>query len=78
MPIIVTPHSEQEEKVLRAFLDSLQYEYSEETELDIPAPPGAQRQTLEEYNQELENAVSEAESGRYITHDEIKKKMRSC
>ena len=78
MPIIVTPHSEQEEKVLRAFLDSLQYEYSEEAELDIPAPPGAQRQTLEEYNQELENAVSEAESGRYITHDEIKKKMRSC
>lgn len=77
MPIIVTPHSEQEEKVLRAFLDSLQYEYSEEAELDIPAPPGAKRQTLEEYNQEIAEAEAEYIKGKSVSMEELKKQMKS-
>lgn len=77
MAILVSPHNEQEEKVLRAFLDSMEYEYSEEEDLDIPAPPGAKRQTIEEYNEELEKAVAEVESGNFITHEETIKQINS-
>lgn len=35
MAILVSPQNEQEEKVLSAFLDSLECEYSEEEDLDI-------------------------------------------
>ena len=37
MAILVTTHNEQEEKVLLAFLNSLQYDYTP-FEFDIPAP----------------------------------------
>lgn len=32
-----------------------------------------ERQTIEEYNEELEQANAEIEAGNYITHDEVKK-----
>ncbi len=35
----------------------------------------SERQTLEEYNEELEEAVTEIETGHYITHEEVKKKL---
>ena len=68
MAILVTPHSEQEEKVLLAFLDSLDYEY-------LPQPGFGKPQTIEEYNREIENAVAEIESGKFITQKELEKEM---
>ncbi|GAA4303191.1 hypothetical protein [Compostibacter hankyongensis] len=38
MAILVSPHDEKEEKVLLAFLDSLQYRYQEMKE-ELTAPP---------------------------------------
>lgn len=76
MPIIVLPHNEQEERVLLAFLESLEYEYSEEEDLDIPAPPGAKRQTIKEYNQEIAEAEEEYKRGESFTIEELKRKMR--
>jgi len=32
-------------------------------------------QTLQEYNEELEQAVSEIEAGHYMTHDEVIKRI---
>lgn len=32
-------------------------------------------QTLQEYNDELEDAVTRIEAGHYITHDEVKKRI---
>ena len=32
-------------------------------------------QTLEEYNEELEQGNAEIEAGHYITHDEVKKRI---
>lgn len=76
MPIIVLPHNEREERVLLAFLESLEYEYSEEEGPDIPAPPGAKRQTIEEYNQEIAEAEEEYKRGESFTIEELKRKMR--
>lgn len=77
MAILVTPHNEQEEKVLRAFLDSLKYDYLEEENICIPPPPGVKRQTLEEYNQEIDNAVAEIEAGNYLTHEQVLKEFEN-
>ena len=35
----------------------------------------SQRQTLEEYNDELEEGNTEIEAGNYITHEEVKKRL---
>jgi len=32
-------------------------------------------QTLEEYNEELEEAVSEIEAGHFLTNEEVKKRI---
>lgn len=77
MPIIVSPHNAQEEKVLLAFLKSLEYEFSEEDDISVPSPKGERRQTLEEYNEEIENAVAEAEAGIFYTHEEVLKMIES-
>lgn len=77
MSIIVSPHNEQEEKVLLAFLNSLEYEFSEEEDISVPPPEGERRQTLEEYNEEIENAVAEVESGIFYTHEEVLKMIES-
>lgn len=74
MDILVSPRNPKEEKVLRAFLDSLEYEYSEE-DIYIPPPPGAKRQTLEEYNKEIEEAEEEYKRGEYFTHEEVVKEF---
>lgn len=76
MTIIVNPKSKKEEKVLRSFLDSLEYEYAEE-DLNIPPPPGAKRQTIEEYNQEISEAEAAYEKGEDMTNDELKKQTKT-
>lgn len=77
MPIIVSPHNAQEEKVLLAFLNSLEYEFSEEEYIPIPSSKRETRQTLEEYNEELERAVSEVQSGNFISHEDALKEIES-
>ena len=76
MDILVSPHNEQEEKVLRAFPDSLQYDYSD-TSLDIPPPSGEKRQTIEEYNKEIDDAEAEFERGNFTTHEDLIEEMKS-
>lgn len=78
MHSIVSPHNEREEKVLLAFLGSLQYEFSEEEEnIRIPAPKGLKRQTLEEYNEEIAETETKYEKGKFISIYELKKQMKS-
>lgn len=76
MEIVVTPHSPEEEKVLLAFLDSLRYEY---TSLSLkPEPPGGeQKQTIEQYNNEIAEAEAEYKKGASVTIEELKKNMNS-
>ena len=75
MSILVTPHNEQEEKILLAFLNSLQYEYTP-FEIDIAAPAGEKRQTIEEYNNEIAEAEGEYKKGDSLSADELKNNMQ--
>lgn len=77
MSIIVSPHNEREEKVLKAFLKSLEYDYFEEDDLDIPAPKGTKRQTLKEYNNEIAEAEAAYKRGESLTTKELRKQMKS-
>jgi hypothetical protein len=76
MEIVVTPHNEQEEKILLAFLNSMQYEY---TSLDSKnqMPVNERKQTIEEYNDEIAEAEKEYKKGKSVTTDELKKSMNS-
>jgi hypothetical protein len=76
MSIIVTPHNEQEEKILLAFLNSLEYDYTT-FEVDIPTPAGEKRQTIEEYNNEIAEAEAEYKKGNSVSTDDLKKNMQS-
>ena len=67
---MVNIKNEQEEKVLLAFLDSLNYNYqsnikNEDLELNEPF--------LNLYNDELNKADQEIELGNYISQDEVEK-----
>jgi hypothetical protein len=74
MAILVTPHNEQEEKVLLAFLNSLHYDYKP-SEIDIPSPE-EERQTLEEYNNQVAEAEAEYKKGKSVSTEELKKNMQ--
>jgi predicted transcriptional regulator len=63
MGILVNPHSEQEEKTLIAFLDSMKYDYKADIE-DTEA-------FIEQYNKEIDEAEAEIEAGNYLTHAEV-------
>lgn len=70
MSILVNTHNELEEKVLIAFLNSLKYDYKsdmkgkkEETNKDF----------LDQYNQEIDQAETEIESGDYVDQDYVEK-----
>ena len=75
MAILVTPHNEQEEKILLAFLNSLQYDYAP-FEFDIPSPTDEKRQTIEEYNNEIAEAEAEYEKGDSLSTDDLKKNIK--
>jgi hypothetical protein len=62
MGILVNPHSEQEEKTLIAFLDSMKYDYKADIE-DTEA-------FIEQYNKEIDEALK-IEAGNYLTHAEV-------
>lgn len=66
MSILVNPHSEQEEKTLIAFLDSMKYDYRSDIDADTEA-------FLDQYNKEIDEAEAEIESGNYLDQDEVEK-----
>lgn len=70
MSILVNTHSEVEEQLLIAFLNSHKFEFKSETigggKDDIEA-------FLDAYNKELDEAENEIDSGNYMTHDEVEK-----
>ncbi len=70
MAVLVNPHSEQEEKVLLAFLSSLNYEYHSAEHYEKP-------QTIIEYKKELDDALSRVKAGQFTTQDELEKEMQS-
>jgi hypothetical protein len=67
MSILVNPHSEQEEKALIAFLDSMKYDYKSDIDEGVP------ESFLDEYNKEIDEAEAEIESGNYLDQDEVEK-----
>jgi hypothetical protein len=69
MSILVNPHSEQEEKVLIAFLNSLHYDYIS----DIGEDKEIFEAFLDQYNKEIDEAEAEIESGNYLEHDQVEK-----
>jgi hypothetical protein len=64
MSILVNTYNELEEKVVIAFLDSLQYDYKSGIHKDTET-------FLDEYNKEIDEA--EIESGNYADHDFVEK-----
>jgi len=66
MSIVVNTHSEVEEKVLIAFLDSLQYDYKSGEQITDDA-------FLTQYNKEIDEAEAEIEAGNYVDHDDVEK-----
>lgn len=69
MSIIVNTRNE-EERVLKAFLDSLKYTY-QSTEMEDETT--LNKQFLEHYNQELDTSVMEIENGSFVTHEDVEK-----
>ncbi|MDQ8003707.1 MAG: hypothetical protein REI64_02840 [Pedobacter sp.] len=68
MSILVNTQNEQEEKVLRAFLDSLKYNYQS----GIGANEEQINATfLDEYNKEVNLADAEISSGDFIKHTDV-------
>ena len=70
MRILVNPHNEQEERVLIAFLNSLQYDYKSGID---DADKEVLEAFLDDYNKEIDEAESEIESGNYLDQDEVEK-----
>lgn len=71
MSILVNTQNEKEEKVLLAFLDSLQYQY----ELDIDFSDRAE--FLNIYNKEINDANKDIEEGNFVSHDDVEKIIRN-
>ncbi|RBQ05394.1 hypothetical protein [Pedobacter miscanthi] len=68
MSILVNTKNEQEEKVLIAFLDSLDYKYQSDINND---PVKVDEAFLNQYNDELDQADKEIEAGDFISHKDV-------
>lgn len=68
MSILVNTKNEQEEKVLIAFLDSLDYKYQSDINND---PVEVEEAFLNQYNDELDQADKEIEAGDFISHEDV-------
>jgi hypothetical protein len=67
MSILVNTHNELEEKVLLAFLDSLRYDYKSNNNENKEAIEAF----LDQYNEELDNAEAEINSGNYVDQNDV-------
>ena len=70
MSILVNTHNELEEKVLIAFLKSLKYDYKSDVKGKENEPD---KEFLDQYNQEIDKAETEIESGDYVDQDYVEK-----
>jgi abortive infection bacteriophage resistance protein len=68
MSVFVNTKNEQEEKVLIAFLDSLNYKYQSDIN---DAPTEVEAAFLNQYNEEIDKADKEIESGNFISHEDV-------
>lgn len=68
MSILVNTKNKQEEKVLIAFLDSLDYKYQSDINND---PVKVDEAFLNQYNDELDQADKEIEAGDFISHKDV-------
>ena len=72
MSVLVNPKNEQEEKVLLAFLDSLNFKYEHDVEGDA-----INSKFLDRYNAELDKADQEIEAGDFISQDDVEQLLRN-
>ncbi len=63
MTLVINTTDEAQEKAVIAFLKKQQISYT-------------QRQTLEEYNQELEDAEAAIDNGEFVTNEQLKQEMK--
>ena len=70
MSILVNTHNELEEKVLIAFLKSLKYDYKSDVK---GKKEEVDKDFLDQYNQEIDKAETEIESGDYVDQDYVEK-----
>lgn len=70
MSILVNTHNELEEKVLIAFLKSLKYDYKSDLK---EKREETDRNFLDQYNQEIDKADAEIESGDFVDQDYVEK-----
>ncbi|MBE5319537.1 hypothetical protein IM793_10225 [Pedobacter sp. MR2016-19] len=68
MSVFVNTKNEQEEKVLIAFLDSLDYKYQSDINDE---PTEVEAAFLNQYNEEIDKADKEIESGNFISHEDV-------
>jgi hypothetical protein len=73
MTIVVTPHNQQEERALLAFLDNMQYDYSKEDDTFVLSE--AEQKEILERDREYEAGETETYSiDEVIAHFNIKEK----
>ena len=68
MSVFVNTKNEEEEKVLIAFLDSLNYKYQSGINDE---PTEVEAAFLNQYNEEIDKADKEIESGNFISHEDV-------
>ncbi len=68
MSVLVKTKTEQEEKVLLAFLNSLQYIYQAGIEGETDQINAS---FLDQYNLEIDHADSEIECGDFVKHEDV-------
>lgn len=67
MNVLVNPKNEQEEKVLLAFLNSLNYKY----QADADSLFKADTSFIDQYNAEINLADQEIETGNFMNQEEV-------
>jgi hypothetical protein len=70
MSILVNTHSEQEEKVLLAFLDSLKFEYKTAVS---DTKEGLQEEFLSSYNHDIKEGEADIEQGNFSSQEDVEK-----
>ncbi|MFA7686326.1 MAG: hypothetical protein WCY25_00505 [Moheibacter sp.] len=74
MSILIDVQNEQEEKVLLAFLNSLNFKFKTITENDNNL---ILTEFLKNYNHELDDAEHDIESGEFLLHKDVEKLLEN-
>jgi len=74
MSILINTQNEQEEKVLLAFLESLNFKFQTIQEADENL---IQSELLKNYNQDLDKADDEIDSGEFLVHTDVEKLLEN-